>query len=131
MIGARKLPAAPALEIHICQCYAQEEQVGEGLGFERDKVIVHHIIDSAQLLHAFLYGLLQTLDSPHIHVPDTYYCGSSPDCGDVFGHLLGFLDVAADDTGVCAKVHKGSDLGRADCARATSAKHHFVICRID
>lgn len=77
VMGARKLPAAPALFIRtreqrpFCKSRPRSGLERKGRDGGRGRIDRHHIVDSAQLFHARRYGLLETFDSPHVHAAET------------------------------------------------------------
>ena len=124
LMGARKLPAAPAL-FSFCQSYTTP-------GFRpvtscRQEVDLHHIIYSPKFADTFFNRLLQAFHIPHVYCTDAEHSRTIARCGEVFGHGFGLLDVASYDAGVCAEVEEGSDLSAADCASAAGAEDDAVI----
>lgn len=139
-IGARKLPAAPALGGLSAQIAASRNLMScfyisffdpespTSKESYKEAVYSHTEIQAPQLFHTSVCSILQTLGIPHINSPDAQNLCSWACCGDVYGHRLCFLDIATDDAGISAEVDEGADLGRTDCAGATSAEEDFVVC---
>jgi len=121
-MGARKLPAAPAL------LGGGVSMGGICLGCGRRWIgSAHYEIDASELLDAFLYGALQAGDISHVYGAEAEDFGAGAGGGDVEGRALCFLDVASDYAGVCAEVDHCSYLGAADGAAASGAEDDFVV----
>lgn len=119
-IGDRKFPAAPALSwINTKPVKAEEDDQ-------------HYKINASQLLHTPRNRTFQRCDAANVDSSYADHFGSRPSSCDAFGHRLRLLDIAADDAGVCAKMHKGSHLCRADGSCPAGTEDDFVVwwCRI-
>ena len=117
-MGARKLPAAPALRDSLIN--------GEfsWFGFWGD---IHYIVNPSKLVHALLHGLLQTLHIPDINRSKPQHFRSFPSRSYIPSHAFRFLDIASHDAGVGAEVDEGSNLRTADGACAACAEDYFVF----
>ena len=87
---------------------------------------IHNEIDPAKRFDTLRHRRVQAVHASDIHAPDADYFGPLPSRGDVFGHRLCLLGVAADDECVGAEVHQGTHLGAADGAGAAGAEDDFV-----
>ena len=123
-MGARKLPAAPAL----LRWGSVNNGYGRNEGTEFGRFGgLHYEIDTSESFDAFLYGVLEAFDTAHVNGSETEDFGAFACGGDVAGHSFGFFDVAADYAGVGAEMDHCSYLGAADRAGAAGAEYDFVV----
>ena len=88
---------------------------------------IHNIVDAPQLLDTAAGGIIEALYLSHIHGSDADHLGSRAGGRNVFGNLLGLLDIAADDACVGAEVDESADLRAAYRASAAGAKDYFIL----
>ena len=121
LIGARKLPAAPALHGDSATDHVIKQKA------PKLEIYLHHKVDAPKFTNTLIHCGLHALHIPDVDRPYTQNLRSSSRCGDVFGHVLSLLWVPAYNAGIGAEVDQRSNLGAAYCARATSTEDDLVV----
>ena len=120
-IDARKLPAAPALKPD-CQPNSTKVHVSW-----RSQKRIHGEINPTQLLDTAIDGGLQAVEAAYVNVTNADNFGARSRSGNIFGHRLCLLNVAADYAGVGTQINHGADLGATDGASAACTEDHLVV----
>jgi hypothetical protein len=115
-IGARKFPAAPALEmLDLTFSYHMKNLKAS-----------HYKVDSAQFLCTPIRRTLQTRHISHVNASKTQnLCAGSAGLH-LFGGSLGLFDITSNDARVGSEMDEGLHLCAADRASTSRTKHHFV-----
>jgi hypothetical protein len=87
----------------------------------------HHKVYPSQLLCTSCGSFVQALRLPNVHGPETNNFRSWSRSGNILGHCLCFLNIAAYDAGIGAEVNESAHLGAADRAGAAGAEDDFVV----
>lgn len=120
LIDARKLPAAPALHQTSVSSSPYQSPHTRTKGNRHDK------INLAQLLHTPLHSSQDILEPTHIHRSNTNNLRPGPHGSDLLRSRLGLLDIASDDTRVCAQMHQCAHLSTTYRARTSGTEDHLV-----
>lgn len=110
-MGARKLPAAPALEGELlvgCTLWLESTCVVvdvdvymDGEGGWSGMSCLHAKVYAAELFDACCDGFFERVHAADVDGTNTNDFTAGAGGSYVFGHAFGLFDVAADDTGIC------------------------------
>lgn len=130
LMEARKLPAAPALQVHIDVSKVHSgnrSKHGNIRRAQRWSDGIHYIVDPAEFLDTAVNCIFQTVELAHIDRSDSNDLCTWSHRGNVFGGLFGLFDISADNASIRAQMDQRANLGAADRACAARAEDDFFI----